>query len=192
MKMKLAKYTHGIASVILLTLILTSVSSCEYFIKSEEAETIKEAKSNEIVSIQKDEAKLLVLASKRNLDVIELCKIIEDEEVSVKVKKLVEQIKKDQLKILNEYMKLASENVISIPRHSDLKYEEILKLNSKDLEAHINLLNTKIYTQQELLEKLSDTTNNSEFKALAQQANTTLRESLNKTEQTLKILHTDS
>ena len=126
------------------------------------------------------------------MDVIELCKIIEDEEVSVKVKKLVEQIKKDQLKILNEYMKLASENVISIPRHSDLKYEEILKLNSKDLEAHINLLNTKIYTQQELLEKLSDTTNNSEFKALAQQANTTLRESLNKTEQTLKILHTDS
>lgn len=190
--MKSNTYIQNITGLALLVVVM-SFSSCEHFIKSERAETIKVAKSNEAILTQKNEAKLLVMASKNNLDVIKLCTIIEDEKIDENVKSLVEEIKNEQLTILAKYNELASENVISIPRYSTLAYEEIVKLkDSEDLEVHLELLSTKIYNQKDFLDKLSDTTDNSEFKELAQFANTTLKGSLNKTEKTLKILNTDS
>ncbi|QHI34992.1 hypothetical protein IMCC3317_03380 [Kordia antarctica] len=191
--MKSNTYIQKITGLAIVTFIVMNFNSCEYFVRSDKAETIRTAESNEAISIQKNEAKLLVMASKNNLDVIKLCTIIEDEKVDENVKNLVEEIKNEQLTILAKYNELASENVISIPRYSTLKYEEIMTLkDSEGLEDHLKLLSTKIYNQQNFLDKLSDTTDNSEFKEMAQFANNTLKKSLNKTEKTLEILNTNS
>ncbi|WP_430409348.1 hypothetical protein [Kordia sp.] len=191
--MKLNRYIFITTSLVILILVATSLNSCEYLVESSKGDATRATESNQVISLQKDEAKLLVEASKYNLDVIELCNIIEEEKVDEDVKDLVEEIKNEQLAVLEKYNEVASENVISIPRYSNLKQEEISKLNdSVSLEIHLKLLSSKIQNQKELLDKLSDTTNNRSFKSLAESANTTLEKSLDKTEETIKIIHTDS
>ncbi|WP_046755431.1 hypothetical protein [Kordia jejudonensis] len=191
--MKLNRNIFIVTSLALIALVSVSFNSCEYFIKSENSENIQKSKSNNNITTGQSEAKLLVQASKNNLDVIELCSIIEDVSSDDEVKNLVEEIKNEQLKVLETYSKVASENVISLPRYTNMSFEDITKLNdSLDLELHLKLLSKKIHKQKDLLNKLSDTTNNEDFKELVQSANDVLEESFDKSVQTLEILNSDS
>lgn len=191
--MKAKAYIAKTARLGLIMSTVLNLNSCDMFIKNSETEKIELSMIKNSISIDKSEAKLLVMASQDNLDVIELCKIIEEEKADDKVKHLVEEIKEEQLQIFETYNKIALDNVISIPNHSYIKQEEDRELLKEGhLKTHLQLLRNKINHQIKLLEKLSGTTNNSEFKALAQYTNITLKDNLIKTKKTLKTLNADS
>ncbi|EDP94769.1 hypothetical protein U8527_07605 [Kordia algicida OT-1] len=191
--MKFNRYTFITTGIILITTIAVSLNSCDFFIETEQARTEKETIANNAMTAQKNEAKLLVKASKYNLDVIELCTIIESKDIEEEVKEIVAEIKDEQLDILEKYDKVATENVISIPKYSSIEYQEIKEMiDAEGLEKPLELLSDKISSQKEFVDKLSDTTNNSDFKALAHYANLTLKKSINKTKETIEIINTDS
>ena len=191
--MKITVNKPKITSFLFIILIVLNFNSCDIFIKNNEAEKAKASKIDKNISMDKSEAKLLVMASQDNLDLIEFCEILEEKKADDIVKDLVIEIKEEQILILDKYHKIALDNVISIPNYSDLKLEEKKVLIKTDnVEDHLKLLSIKINNQIELLEKLSDTTNNSEFKKLAQFAYSALKSNLTKTNKTLKTLNTNS
>ncbi|TYP98174.1 hypothetical protein C7447_103344 [Tenacibaculum adriaticum] len=190
--MKFRRNKLTITGLVAVALVITNFNSCDSFIKSKKCEVIKTSRIERNILTYKDEAKLLVMASKNNLDVIELCKIIEKEETDKIVVNLVEQIKDEHIEIFEKYNEVALENVISIPNYPDIKQGERAFSNTDDLEVNLKLLSNKINNQIELLEKLSDTTDNLDFKELATWTNNTLKENLNKTTETLTELNFDS
>ena len=191
MKFKINK--SKVTNLVIIMIVVLSFNSCDLLIRSNEGDKAKVSLIEKSVSMDKNEAKLLVKASQDNLDVIELCKIIEEEKVDDKVKNLVEEIKHEQLQILEKYNTIALNNVISIPQHSDIQQEVDATLKKKEhIKVHLKLLSNKINNQIELLQRLSGTTNNSEFKALAHFANHTLKSNLTKTKYTLNTLKKES
>lgn len=191
--MKFSRHIFILSGIIFIIAIAVSLNSCEFFVENEQIKVIEKAATNEAMTVQKNEAKLLVKASRYNLDVIELCKIIENKDVGENVKEIVGKIKNEQLDILEKYDKVASENVVSIPKYSDLEYQEIKQMiEADDIEEPLELLNDKIASQKELVKKLSNKTDNSDFKALAHYVHLTLKKSINKTKETLKLINTDS
>ena len=190
--MKIKRKIFTMVGITLVTLVVINFNSCDYFIKNKASEKARVTRINNGILTDKDEAKLLVMASQNNLDVIALCKIIRKEEnVDEKVKNLLGEIKEEHIEILEKYNEVAMENVISIPNYSNLK-ENRNPVTDEALKRHLKMLNNKINNQIGLLEKLLDTTNNSEFKELVKYTNATLKDNLDKTAQTIKTLNTNS
>ena len=169
-----------------------SYTSCDMIIGSNNSEIKKQQQNKEIVK-NKNEAKILVQASEYNLDVIELCDLIKQQAKEDSVKEMLEEIKSEQLKILEKYKEVATTNIITLPRISSLAETVESDLSTKEeLQAYLNLMNSKIYYQRDLIQRLSDTTDNSSFKILAEYANESLKNSLKKTNETLAELDKDT
>lgn len=191
--MKMRRKIFTLVAIIFITITAVSLNSCEFFIESEKAKASMETATNKAIKIQKSEAKILVKASRYSLDIIKLCKIIELEDIAEHVKTTIGEVKNQQLIILQKYDKVAAENIISIPKYSDLEYREVKRaIDADGLGVHLELLNEKISSQKKLVKKLSDKTSNADFKALALHTNLILEKGIDKIEETLETIKTDS
>tara|TARA_R110002096_G_scaffold431563_1_gene646975 strand:- start:11849 stop:12439 length:591 start_codon:yes stop_codon:yes gene_type:complete len=192
------KSTNNIKAVLTTTLVLSfilvSLVSCDWIISKKDKSKIGVNQTR--ININKDEAKLLVLASQSNLDVIKLCQFIKDTETKNDIKYLANELKKTHVKIFNDYKELAQEKLISIPHHSNIDTEIVnntlnKNINGEFIEENLELITEKINKQIELLNKLSETTNNKEFRDLSKKANSILKSKLVKTEDILNKLKTN-
>jgi hypothetical protein len=190
----------SIKAVLIMTLaicfISVSLTSCDWIINKKDNNQSITGINQTRIDTNKDEAKLLVLASQNNLDIIELCQVIKDAETKNEIKHLADELEKTHTKIFNEFKDLAQEKLISIPRHSNIDTEIVNttineKIKNEFIEENLELIAEKINKQIELLNKLSKTTNNKEFRELSKKANSILTSNLVKTEVTLNKLKTN-
>lgn len=169
-----------------------SFNSCQELIKNKGLENKKTEATNQEIKTNQNEAKLLVMLSKDNQDVIQLSKSLQKIVEKDSVLKLAKKIEKTHLEIAKEFNKLATNKLITIPNHSELIIEETTDI---DQEAKLNALNelkSKIKNQLYLLNKLDETTKSEEFKLLIAKADTKINESLNKTKHIISNLKSNS
>ena len=169
-----------------------SFNSCQELIKNKGLENKKTEATEQEIKTNQNEAKLLVMLSKDNQDVIQLSKSLQKIAEKDSVLKLAKKIEKTHLEIAKEFNKVATNKLITIPNHSELIIEEITDI---DQEAKLNALNelkSKIKNQIYLLNKLDETTKSKEFKLLIVKADTKINESLNKTKHIISNLKSNS
>lgn len=143
------------------------------------------------IKTYKNEAKLLVMATQNNLDVIELCQIIKHTEKKTSVKKLAIDLEVTHKKIFIAYEDLAEVKLISIPKQSSIIDSLDYKSHNISTNENLNLITKKINKQIELLNELSKTTNSKDFGDLSTKANSVLKLKLAKTKATLKSINTN-
>lgn len=169
-----------------------SFNSCQELIKNKGLENKKTEATEQEIKTNQNEAKLLVMLSKDNQDVIQLSKSLQKIAEKDSVLKLAKKIEKTHIEIAKEFNKVATNKLITIPNHSELIIEEITDI---DQEAKLNALNelkSKIKNQLYLLNKLDETTKSKEFKLLIVKADTKINESLNKTKHIISNLKSNS
>ncbi|WP_299250275.1 hypothetical protein [uncultured Lacinutrix sp.] len=169
-----------------------SFNSCQELIKNKGLENKKTEATKEEIKTNQNEAKLLVMLSKDNQDVIQLSKSLQKIAEKDSVLKLAKKIEKTHIEIAKEFNKVATNKLITIPNHSELIIEETTDV---DQEAKLNALNelkSKIKNQLYLLNKLDETTKSKEFKLLIVKADTKINESLNKTKHIISNLKSNS
>ncbi|WP_156168476.1 hypothetical protein [Kordia zhangzhouensis] len=192
MKLKLNRRVFTFSLLILTIVVFSNLISCDYITENNKAKIEKEHQKEEVVT-NMNEAKILVQASEYNLDVIELCEIIKRETKEDSIREMLNGIQNEQEKIFEKYKEVASNNIITLPRFSELATTVEGDVSTdEDLKAYLNLMNSKIYHQRDLIKRLSDTTDNSSFKTLADYASESLRNSLKKTNETLQELEKDT
>ncbi|WP_055436390.1 hypothetical protein [Lacinutrix algicola] len=169
-----------------------SFNSCQELIKNKSLENKKTEATKQEVKTNQNEAKLLVMLSKDNQDVIQLSKSLQKIVEKDTVFKLAKKIEKAHLEIAKEFNTVATNKLITIPNHSELIIEEITDINREAKLNALNDLKSKIKNQLYLLNKLDETTNSKEFKQLIVKADTKINESLNKTKNIISNLKSNS
>jgi hypothetical protein len=141
------------------------------------------------IQTNKLEAKLLVEVSKNNLSILQICENIQNVETTTDYKFLIEGLEKTHIELSKNYNALANEKLISIPSEVK-KIHQINETNYDDfLKENLNEILNKIDYQIELLETLSKTTNNIEFKLLAIKDGLKLKTSTSRIENVLSELN---
>lgn len=165
--------------------------SCNFMLENKKTNSnVISTLNEEIININKNEAKILVKASQNNLDIIKLCQFIEDTKAKKDIKNLAKDIESTHVKIFKSYKKVAYENLISIPKYSNIE-TEILKADFvKDsiIVNKLDLISNKINNQIKLLNTLSKTTDNDELIKFSEKTNTILKLKLDETENTISKL----
>ena len=173
-------------------IVFTSLTliSCNYIFENKKDRIEKINEKITRININKKEAKLLLEASKNNIDILELCERIKDFEPENNIKNLIENFEKKHFEILNNYNDLATEKLISIPSYSN--FNSGIEMTETDstvfiksgLEKILGRINKQIIT----LDTLAKTTNNVDFKVLTIKNNYILKSNINKIKTTLKEL----
>lgn len=168
-------------AVALISISFLAFISCNFVLNNSDELATK----NDIVNTFKDEAKFLVKASKQNLDIIKLSKIIRKETNNKTIDQLTVKLEKSHLEILKAYNEIAEEKMISIPNYSNLK------LNNNDdikenIPSHLNLIISKINEQIDLLKHLNSNSKN--LKEITENIQSVLINNRKQTESILKNL----
>ena len=169
-----------------------SFNSCQELIKNKGLENKKTEATEQEIKTNQNEAKLLVMLSKDNQDVIQLSKSLQKIAEKDSVLKLAKKIEKTHIEIAKEFNKVATNKLITIPNHSELIIEETTDINHEAKLNALNELKSKIKNQLYLLNKLDETTKSKEFKLLIVKADTKINESLNKTKHIISNLKSNS
>lgn len=174
-------------------MIVFSFNSCDELIKNRSQKQQEIEAKNEIVNTNKTQAKLLLMLSKDNQDVIKLSKRLQQIITKDSIAQLAKTIENTHIKIAQDFSEVASDKLISIPNYSEVSI--IKPLDSSSLNNKIKTLKqlrAKIDNQLFLLEKLSKTTNSEEFKDILSETDTKVNKSLDKTNNILNNLNTNS
>lgn len=167
--------------------VLTLIS-CDYIIERNEFS----AKSQTRISIDKKEAKLLLKASKNNIDILELCEDIEYVDTQKNVEYLTNKLEETHFEIAKNYNKLAEEKLISIPKYMRInnEFQEVKNINNNKvlIKNKLKLILNKAEVQIQLLDTLGNITDNVEFKVLAIKDTHLLKSNINRIEVTLNKL----
>lgn len=171
---------YKVIRTLLACVLLVLFTRCDFIFKDEDDKIIPQTSSHTAhkIEIKKDEAKLLVKASQHNLDVRELLNVIQEVDLNSEAMELADTIEDYQETVFNQYNKVAIEHVISIPDHSTIDVKNYLKSSSIPIEEVMTKISSKLNKQISVLDNLSDTSKNKDFKLLAELANKKLLVSL--------------
>tara|TARA_R110000868_G_scaffold37619_4_gene132849 strand:- start:2997 stop:3590 length:594 start_codon:yes stop_codon:yes gene_type:complete len=184
-------FTNVLKSGLLIGFTSLSLISCNYIFENKKEKIEKTKTTTTRINTNKKEANLLVEASKNNIDILELCETIKDFEPQNNIKSLAENLEKTHFEILKNYNDLATEKLISIPNYTNFNNDiEMTALDNETFtETTLKLIKNKIINQIKLLDTLSETTNDVEFKVLALKDNYILKYNINKIETALNELN---
>ncbi len=190
------KFRNMVILMLLSVFTTLTLMSCNYILENtkQKNEIISEKQSR--INIHKQEAKLLLNASRNNLDILELCEAIKYVDTQNSMSHLTERLEKTHFEISKNYNELAEKKLISIPSYENINKDnelELLELKNIDNDAFIEnklkLILNKIDTQIQLLNALGKTTDNIEFKVLAVTDTHKLKSNINKIETALNRLN---
>ncbi|WGD35631.1 hypothetical protein [Olleya sp. YS] len=187
--MKYLKNRRIIVLMLLIAVLAINFSSCDKFIKNEKSEITKNEETIEDINDSKNEAKLLLMLSKDNQDAITLSQILKDKLEKDSIAELAKTIEDTHIYVAKTYNDVASKALISIPNYSELSEKQTIENDNVKIASQ---LKSKIDSQLFLLEQLSKTTKNKEFKKLVNTTNSKLKSSLNKTKNIINNLNTNS
>lgn len=180
------KFTNLVKSTLILVFTTLSLFSCNYILKNNDKITNEKTIR---INVHKEEARLLLKASKNNLDILELCETLKKVEIESSIKQLAEDIEETHFEISKNYKDLAREELISIPNYSHVNNIEKAALeNDAFVETHLRLILKKINKQMKVLDTLAETTNNAAFKVLVVKDSELLKSNIYKIENTLHKL----
>lgn len=184
-------FTNKVKSCLLIGFTSLTLISCNYIFENNTDKIEKENEKIARINIDKKEAKLLLKASKNNLEILELCKIITGFDTQNNVERLAENLKNTHMEISKSYSDLAREKLISIPSYTTLNNEiEMTEFDSMVfVKTNLKRILGKINQQILMLDTLTKTTDNLDFKILAVRDNHILKTNINKIEYILKGLN---
>ncbi|WP_111309115.1 hypothetical protein [Confluentibacter sediminis] len=187
------KFRNMVVLILLSVFATLTLISCNYILENtkQKNEIINEKQSR--VYIHKQEAKLLLNASRNNLDILELCEDLKSVDTQNSIGHLTERLEKTHFEISKNYNELAEKKLISIPSYENINNVNKLELKNIDIDSFIQnklkLILNKTDTQIQLLNALGKTTDNIEFKVLAVTDTHKLKSNINKIETTLNKLN---
>ncbi|QXP60797.1 hypothetical protein [Olleya sp. HaHaR_3_96] len=174
-------------------LIALSFISCDELITNKHQEKKKTEQTNQTISTNKNEAKLLLMLSKDNQDVIKLSKALQHIISKAPNVALAKKIEQTHLEIAEDFHEVASDKLISIPNYSEITIKQPLDSDTQEYKIKtLKKLESKIDNQLFLLDKLSKTTNSPDFKTLIGKADSKIEETLKKTKRIINNLITNS
>lgn len=174
---------------LLVTVIIISFISCNKLIKNNNSETVEQKQTIEAINNSKKEAKLLLMLSKDNQDAIKLSQILQNKLAKDSIAELAKNIEETHVYVAKYYNNMASEKLISIPNYSELSKNVTKENNEINIAKQLKL---RIDHQLYLLEQLSQTTKNKDFKIMVNYTNSKLKNSLSKTNNIINNLNTNS
>ena len=122
---RISKKTHA---VLILITILT-LYSCNYIVNKNDEKEKSSKNSVERIKTSKEQAKLLVNTSKTVIEVIDICKIVENSELEESKRTIINNLKTKHIKILDEIKLASSAIMVSVPYNNG---ESIQKLDDND------------------------------------------------------------
>tara|TARA_R110000751_G_scaffold146601_1_gene250661 strand:+ start:80832 stop:81410 length:579 start_codon:yes stop_codon:yes gene_type:complete len=170
-----------------------SFNSCDELIKNKNSENQKSELTNQAINNNKNEAKLLLMLSKDNQDVINLSKALQEVINKDSIIDLAKKIEQTHVEFAEDLQEVATDKLISIPNYAESPLNKsTVSLTEKDKFKALNKLKSIIDNQLFILNKLSETSNSKDFKTLIVKADSKINDSLNKTKNILNVLNTNS
>ncbi|MGB2683710.1 MAG: hypothetical protein WBC43_01735 [Olleya sp.] len=170
-----------------------SFNSCDELIKNKNSENQKSELTNQAINNNKNEAKLLLMLSKDNQDVINLSKALQEVINKDSIIDLAKKIEQTHVEFAEDLQEVATDKLISIPNYAESPLNKTtVSLTEKDKFKALNKLKSIIDNQLFILNKLSETSNSKDFKTLIVEADSKINDSLNKTKNILNVLNTNS
>lgn len=174
-------------------LIALSFNSCDEFIKSKSQQNKETEKTQQTIATNKNEAKLLLMLSKDNQDVIHLSKKLQHVVTKDSAVALIKKIEETHIEIAEAFNTVATNKLISIPNYSEISPSNIVLDSSQENKIKaLQKLKAIIDNQLFLLDKLSKTTNSKTFKKLIVKADSKINDSLTRTKNIINTLNTNS
>jgi hypothetical protein len=151
---RISKKTHA---VLILITILT-LYSCNYIVNKNDEKEKSSKNSVERIKTSKEQAKLLVNTSKTVIEVIDICKIVENSELEESKRTIINNLKTKHIKILDEIKLASSAIMVSVPYNNG---KSIQKLDDKlAFEEKIEMIQSKVIKQRELVNSLKKSSSN--------------------------------
>ncbi|PKG50755.1 MULTISPECIES: hypothetical protein [Olleya] len=174
-------------------LIALSFNSCDEFIKSKSQQNKETEQTQQTIATNKNEAKLLLMLSKDNQDVIHLSKKLQHVVTKDSAVALIKKIEETHIEIAEAFNTVATNKLISIPNYSEISPSNIVLDSSQENKIKaLQKLKAIIDNQLFLLDKLSKTTNSKTFKKLIVKADSKINDSLTRTKNIINTLNTNS
>jgi hypothetical protein len=174
-------------------LIALSFNSCDEFIKSKSQQNKEIKQTQQTIATNKNEAKLLLMLSKDNQDVIHLSKKLQHVVTKDSAVALIKKIEETHIEIAEAFNTVATNKLISIPNYSEISPSNVVLDNSQENKVKaLQKLKAIIDNQLFLLDKLSKTTNSKTFKNLIVKADLKINDSLTRTKNIINTLNTNS
>lgn len=191
------KYLKTRRFTILILLVITTIglsfNSCDELIKNKDKEKQEQEQKNKSITNNKNEAKLLLMLSKDNHEVIKLSKTLQQIITKDSIADLVKTIEKTHINIAKEFSEVASDKLISIPNYTEVTMQQTIDQDNLNYKIQtLKKLRAKIDNQLYLLEKLSKTTNSKDFQNILSETDSKINKSLNKADNILNNLNTNS
>ena len=174
-------------------LIALSFNSCDEFIKSKSQQNKETEQTQQTIATNKNEAKLLLMLSKDNQDVIHLSKKLQHVVTKDSAVALIKKIEETHIEIAEAFNTVATNKLISIPNYSEISPSNVVLDSSEENKIKaLQKLKAIIDNQLFLLDKLSKTTNSKTFKKLIVKADSKINDSLTRTKNIINTLNTNS
>lgn len=174
-------------------LIALSFNSCDEFIKSKSQQNKETEQTQQTISTNKNEAKLLLMLSKDNQDVIHLSKKLQHVVTKDSAVALIKKIEETHIEIAEAFNTVATNKLISIPNYSEISPSNVVLDSSEENKIKaLQKLEAIIDNQLFLLDKLSKTTNSKTFKNLIVTTDSKINDSLIRTKNIINTLNTNS
>lgn len=174
-------------------LIALSFNSCDEFIKSKSQQNKETEQTQQTIATNKNEAKLLLMLSKDNQDVIHLSKKLQHVVTKDSAVALIKKIEETHIEIAEAFNTVATNKLISIPNYSEISPSNVIVDSSQENKIKaLQKLKAIIDNQLFLLDKLSKTTNSKTFKKLIVKADSKINDSLTRTKNIINTLNTNS
>ena len=174
-------------------LIALSFNSCDEFIKNKSQQNKETEQTQQTIATNKNEAKLLLMLSKDNQDIIHLSKTLQHVVTKDSAVALIKKIEETHLEIAETFNTVATNKLISIPNYSEISPSNVIVDSSQENKIKaLQKLKAIIDNQLFLLDKLSKTTNSKTFKKLIVKADSKINDSLTRTKNIINTLNTNS
>lgn len=174
-------------------LIALSFNSCDEFIKSKSQQNKETEQTQQTIATNKNEAKLLLMLSKDNQDVIHLSKKLQHVVTKDSAVALIKKIEETHIEIAEAFNTVATNKLISIPNYSEISPNNVVLDSSEENKIKaLQKLEAIIDNQLFLLDKLSKTTNSKTFKNLIVTTDSKINDSLIRTKNIINTLNTNS
>ena len=179
--------------IFIVIMIGISFNSCDELIKSKKLENKKSELTTQAINENKNEAKLLLMLSKDNQEVINLTKALQEVINKDSIVDLAKKIEETHVQFAEDLQEVATDKLISIPNYPEAPLNKsTITLTEEDKFKALNKLKSIIDNQLFILNKLSKTSNSNDFKTLIVKADSKINDSLNKVKNILNVLNTNS
>jgi len=179
--------------IFIVIMIGISFNSCDELIKSKKLENKKSELKTQAINENKNEAKLLLMLSKDNQEVINLTKALQEVINKDSIVDLAKKIEETHVELAEDLQEVATDKLISIPNYPEAPLNKsTITLTEEDKFKALNKLKSIIDNQLFILNKLSKTSNSNDFKTLIVKADSKINDSLNKAKNILNVLNTNS